>query len=61
MSHDEAIQMLATERYLLDEFDLKLREEFEEHVFDCRECTLDLRAGVMFLGLMGSRRWQFAI
>lgn len=60
MGHDEAIQMLAAERYLLDELDHKLREEFEEHLFDCRECALDLRAGVIFLALLGSRRWQLA-
>jgi hypothetical protein len=41
--------MKATERYLLDELDLATREEFEEHLFDCQECALDVRAGAMFV------------
>jgi len=38
-----------TERYLLDELDPKLRDEFEEHYFDCPDCALDVRAGTEFL------------
>jgi len=49
MEHDQAVQELAVERYLLDELPPELREEFEEHVFDCAECSLDLRAGAMFI------------
>ena len=61
MGHDEAILTFAAERYLLDELDLRLREEFEAHVFDCSECAFDLRAGVTFLAILGCRRWQIAI
>ncbi|HUH62644.1 MAG TPA: hypothetical protein VLZ50_06590 [Terracidiphilus sp.] len=40
---------MAVERYLLNELPLEFREAFEEHVFDCQECALDLRAGAIFL------------
>jgi anti-sigma factor RsiW len=49
MEHQEALQQMAVERYLLDELAPELREEFEEHLFDCAECSLDLRAGSAFV------------
>ena len=49
MDHDEAVRQKATERYLLDELDPELRDQFEEHLFDCQACALDLRAGAMFV------------
>jgi anti-sigma factor RsiW len=49
MEHDEAIRQKATERYLLDELDPELRDQFEEHLFDCQECALDLRAAAMLI------------
>jgi putative zinc finger protein len=49
MDHDEAVRQKATERYLLDELDPDLRDQFEEHLFDCQDCALDLRAGAMFV------------
>ena len=49
MDHTQAVRMKATERYLLDELEHDTREEFEEHLFDCQECALDLRAGAMFV------------
>jgi len=49
MKHEEAVEQMAVERYLLDELTPGLREEFEEHVFDCAECSLDLRAEAAFL------------
>lgn len=49
MDHDEAVRLKATERYLLDELDPDLRDEFEEHMFDCQECAVDVRAGAMFV------------
>ena len=49
MEHSEALQQMAAERYLLNELTPDAREAFEEHLFDCPECALDLRAGVAFV------------
>ena len=49
MEHSEALQQMAAERYLLDELTPDAREAFEEHLFNCPECALDLRAGVAFV------------
>ena len=49
MDHDQAVRQKATERYLLNELDPGLRDEFEEHLFDCQDCALDVRAAAMFI------------
>jgi Putative zinc-finger len=49
MDHSEATNVMAAERYLLDELTPELRESFEEHAFDCPECSLDLRCGTAFI------------
>jgi hypothetical protein len=49
MDHDEAVRQKATEKYMLDELDPALRDQFEEHLFDCQECALDLRAAAMMV------------
>lgn len=49
MDHSEAVRLKATERYLLNELDPDSRDQFEEHLFDCQECAVDVRAGVMFV------------
>ncbi|MGO9433661.1 MAG: anti-sigma factor family protein [Terracidiphilus sp.] len=49
MNHREAVEQMATERYLLDEFAPEDREAFEEHLFDCPECAFDLRVGNAFV------------
>lgn len=49
MNHSEATEQMAAERYLLDELTPEAREAFEEHIFDCPECALDLRAGAVFV------------
>lgn len=49
MDHEDAVREKATERYLLNELDPALRDQFEEHLFDCQECALDVRAAAMFL------------
>ena len=49
MEHLEAIRTRAVERYLLNELPAGLREEFEEHYFDCRECASDLSATSTFI------------
>jgi hypothetical protein len=50
MNHSDAVKEMAAERYLLDELSPVLRDAFEEHMFDCPECTLDVRSGSMFIG-----------
>ena len=49
MNHSEAVQQMATERYLLDEMSPEVRDAFEEHFFDCPECAMDLRAAAAFV------------
>lgn len=49
MEHSEAIQQMSVERYLLDELSAEEKEAFEQHVFDCPECALDLRVGTAFI------------
>ena len=51
MNHNEAIKEMAAERYLLNELTPELRDAFEEHAFDCPECSLDLRAGSAFINI----------
>ena len=45
MTHLQAVDTLATERYLLDEMTELERHEFEDHYFSCEECAEDVRAG----------------
>ena len=49
MDHKDAVRLNATERYLLNELDPDQLDQFEEHLFDCQECALDLRTGAMFV------------
>jgi hypothetical protein len=43
MTHDEATKSLAAERYILDDLEPAQRDAFEEHFFDCTDCTADVR------------------
>jgi hypothetical protein len=49
MEHNEAIQLMAAEKYLLDELSTDVRDEFEEHLFGCHECAMDMRTASVFL------------
>ena len=49
MNHAEALRVGAAERYLLGELTGELREEFEEHYFECAECALNVRCGAAFV------------
>jgi len=49
MDHEVVVREKLTERYLLEELDPQLRDEFEEHFFDCPECAFDVRAGTAFV------------
>jgi hypothetical protein len=59
MTHQEAADTLAAERYLLGELPAGDREAFEAHYFSCEECADDLRSAAALLqgvkdGLAGS-------
>ena len=49
MDHTAVVRQKMTERYLLDELDSQLRDEFEEHYFGCPECARDVSAGAQFV------------
>jgi hypothetical protein len=49
MDHNEALQQMLAEKYLLDELSLESREEFEAHFFGCAECAQDVRAGAVLV------------
>lgn len=49
MDHNEAIRLMGAEQYLLNELSPELREQFEEHFFECTECANDVRAGALFI------------
>jgi hypothetical protein len=49
MDHKDAVRLKATERYLLNELDPDQLDQFEEHLFDCPDCAVDLRAAAMFV------------
>jgi putative zinc finger protein len=43
MTHNEAVESYATERYLLGEMTEAERQSFEAHYFECESCADDLR------------------
>lgn len=45
MTHTEAVDTYAAERYLLGEMTEAERQAFEAHYFECETCADDLRAG----------------
>jgi Putative zinc-finger len=49
MDHTMVVRQKMTERYLLAELEPEVRDEFEEHYFDCAECALDVSAGAQFV------------
>jgi hypothetical protein len=49
MDHSEAVKIRATERYLLGELEPESRDQFEEHIFSCNDCAMDLRTAAMFV------------
>jgi hypothetical protein len=49
MNHSEAIRLNAAEKYLLGELSAELRDQYEDHFFDCKECAQDIRAGAAFV------------
>lgn len=49
MDHTAVVREKTTVKYLLNELDPDLRDEFEEHYFDCLECAQDVSAGSQFV------------
>jgi len=49
MDHTAVVRDKTTERYLLNELNPNIREEFEEHYFDCTMCAQDVSAGSLFV------------
>jgi hypothetical protein len=49
MDHNQSTNLMAVEKYLLEELTPELRDEFEEHFFDCQECALDVQATAAFM------------
>jgi hypothetical protein len=49
MDHNAVASQKMAERYLLNELEPELRDEFEEHYFECRECAADVHAGALFV------------
>ena len=45
MTHQQALDTMAAERYLLDEMTEIEKHAFEEHFFDCDDCTQEVRVG----------------
>jgi Putative zinc-finger len=58
MDHHQATQLTAVEKYLLDELTPEVRDEFEEHYFDCQDCATDLRATA---GFMEAAKKEFSV
>jgi hypothetical protein len=49
MNHQDALQEMAAERYLLGELSGASLSSFEEHMFECLECAADVKNGVTFI------------
>jgi hypothetical protein len=45
MTHQQAIDTMAAERYLLDEMTEVEKHAFEDHFFDCGDCAEEVRRG----------------
>jgi hypothetical protein len=49
MTHEDALQEMAVERYLLGELSDTSLESFEEHLFECSECAADVKTGMALI------------
>jgi hypothetical protein len=49
MNHQDALQQMAVERYLLGELSGTSLDSFEEHLFECPECAMDVKTGITFV------------
>lgn len=49
MNHQEALKEMSVERYLLGELSGESLNSFEEHLFECSECAMDVKAGATLI------------
>ena len=49
MDHSEALRLQAAEKYVLGELPAQVREEYEDHYFECHECAIDLATTASFV------------
>ena len=54
MDHETAIRVQAAERYILDEFSLEERADFEEHFFGCPACADEVRSATILAANAGA-------
>jgi anti-sigma factor RsiW len=59
MDHNEALRLRAVEKYVLGELPPSLRDQFEEHFFECQECAQDVKAAAEFVD-NARAVWRFA-
>jgi len=51
MDHTEALRSQIAEKYVLGELSVALRDEYEEHYFDCAACALDVKTLTTFMDI----------
>jgi anti-sigma factor RsiW len=65
MDHNAVASQKMAERYLLNELEPELRDEFEEHYFECPECAADVHAGALFVeeskAVLGAEKTQLEV
>jgi len=49
MDHSDVMRLQAVEKYVLGELPADLRDEFEEHYFDCAECAAEVKHLTTFM------------
>ncbi len=61
MTHQQALDTMAAERYLLDEMTEIEKHAFEDHFFDCSDCAHEVRLGEQIRAEVRSRDAGFGI
>jgi Putative zinc-finger len=49
MNHQDALREMTVERYLLGELTGESLDRFEDHLFECQECAIDVKLGATFI------------
>ena len=60
MDHEEAVETMAAQRYVLEEMTPEDRDAFEHHFFGCAACAADVRDGATIAATLRSARPQTA-